>query len=279
MGVALNSASTLIEEWPTGSDIMNWWLRPITLSRLPDGESGKRGRHAASIIVRVSSRAATACSRVTEGKLSIAFGPSLIGTVGLVRRIQNFKCAQPRRSLTKPSGRPGVTGRIGSTMNVWAPGTRLGRGRMAAWRSARAARLLAPSPTCRLIKAQGLPVDARSDVFSFGLLLYELLTGRRAFVGDTSVATLAAVVNAAPPRLEAPRILEQIVSRCLAKQPRDRFQSMADVAAALEQTAVKPDRQRPSVAVLPFANMSRDPPILHIQQNCGPAPIGPGWRA
>ena len=90
-------------------------------------------------------------------------------------------------------------------------------------------------------------------------LLYELLTGRRAFGGDTALATLSAVVNDAPPRLEASRTLEQIVSRCLAKEPRDRFQSMADVTAALERTAVKAGRQHPSVAVLPFANMSRDP--------------------
>ena len=108
-------------------------------------------------------------------------------------------------------------------------------------------------------QAQGRAVDARSDVFAFGSLLYELLTGRRAFGGDTALATLAAVVNDAPPRLETSRTLEQIVTRCLAKEPRDRFQSMADVTAALEQTAVKPGRQHPSVAVLPFANMSRDP--------------------
>ena len=108
-------------------------------------------------------------------------------------------------------------------------------------------------------QAQGQIVDARSDVFSFGSLLYELLSGRRAFMGDTLLATLSAVVNDAPPRLEAPRTLEQVVSRCLAKQPRDRFQSMVDVAAALEQTAVQPSQQPPSVAVLPFANMSRDP--------------------
>src|SRR6188474_350091 len=108
-------------------------------------------------------------------------------------------------------------------------------------------------------QAEGRAVDARSDVFSFGSLLYELLTGRRAFIGQTYLATLAAVVNDPPPRLEAPRTLQQIVSRCLAKQPRDRFQSMADVEAALEQTAVKPGQQHPSVAVLPFANMSRDP--------------------
>ena len=108
-------------------------------------------------------------------------------------------------------------------------------------------------------QAQGQPVDARSDVFSFGAVLYEVLSGRRAFRGDTPFATLTAVVNEEPPPLEVPSALERIVSRCLAKQPRDRFQSMADVTAALEQTVVKPSDQRPSIAVLPFANMSRDP--------------------
>jgi serine/threonine-protein kinase len=49
------------------------------------------------------------------------------------------------------------------------------------------------------------------------------------------------------------------VSRCLAKQPRDRFQSMADITVELGQTVVKPVDRHPSIAVLPFANMSRDP--------------------
>ena len=108
-------------------------------------------------------------------------------------------------------------------------------------------------------QAQGHTVDARSDVFSFGAVLYEVLSGRRAFAGETPFATLSAVVNDSPPVLEAPAALERIVSRCLAKQPRDRFQSMADVAAALEQASVKPTVQQQSIAVLPFANMSRDP--------------------
>jgi eukaryotic-like serine/threonine-protein kinase len=106
-------------------------------------------------------------------------------------------------------------------------------------------------------QAQGQRVDPRSDVFSFGAVLYELLSGRRAFAGDTPFATLSAVVNDAPTPLEAPAALSKIVSRCLAKQPRDRFQSMADVAAALEG-AVQPSDDHPSIAVLPFANMSRD---------------------
>jgi eukaryotic-like serine/threonine-protein kinase len=82
-------------------------------------------------------------------------------------------------------------------------------------------------------QALGQAVDARSDVFSFGAVLYELLSGRRAFAGDTPLATLSAVMHEPPPPLEAPAALERIVSRCLAKQPRDRFRSMEDVVLAL----------------------------------------------
>ena len=53
-------------------------------------------------------------------------------------------------------------------------------------------------------QAQGQTVDARSDVFSFGAVLYEVLSGRRAFSGDTPLASLSAVVNDAPPPLDAP---------------------------------------------------------------------------
>jgi len=67
------------------------------------------------------------------------------------------------------------------------------------------------------------PVDARSDVFSFGAVLYEVLSGRRAFAGDTPLAIMSAVVNDAPSPLEAPAPPARIVGRCLAKQPRDRY--------------------------------------------------------
>jgi serine/threonine protein kinase len=87
-------------------------------------------------------------------------------------------------------------------------------------------------------QAQGRTLDERSDVFSFGAVLYEVLSGRRAFRGDTPIATITAVINEKPPHLEAPAALERIVSRCLATQPRERFQAMADVKAALEQAVV-----------------------------------------
>ncbi len=108
-------------------------------------------------------------------------------------------------------------------------------------------------------QAQGQTVDARSDVFSFGAVMYELLSGRQAFRGDTPFATITAVVNEESAPLDAPATLARIVSRCLAKRPRDRFQSMADIIAALEQAVIGPAARHPSIAVLPFANMSRDP--------------------
>jgi Tol biopolymer transport system component len=84
-------------------------------------------------------------------------------------------------------------------------------------------------------QAQGKPVDARSDVFSFGSVLYEMITGRRAFEKDSHIATLAAVVEEEPRPLpsSAPRDLEKVVARCLRKDPERRFQHMADVRVAL----------------------------------------------
>jgi eukaryotic-like serine/threonine-protein kinase len=102
-------------------------------------------------------------------------------------------------------------------------------------------------------QAEGKTLDARSDVFSFGAVLYELLAGRRAF------DSLAAVLRDEPRPLEASSGLQKIVLRCLRKSPADRFASMADLKTALDQIAAKPAAEhQPSIAVLPFANMSGD---------------------
>jgi serine/threonine protein kinase/Tol biopolymer transport system component len=86
-------------------------------------------------------------------------------------------------------------------------------------------------------QAEGKPVDARSDIFSFGSLLYEMVTGRRAFQGDTKASTLAAVITKDPAASSAPipYDLEKIINRCLRKQPERRFQHMDDVRVALEE--------------------------------------------
>ena len=108
-------------------------------------------------------------------------------------------------------------------------------------------------------QAQGGLTDARSDVFSFGVVLYETLSGRRAFGGDSVLDTLNAVVHREPASFESPAA--GIVKRCMEKQPSQRFATMADLKAALVKLREKrdaPSQASPSIAVLPFANMSRD---------------------
>jgi serine/threonine protein kinase/Tol biopolymer transport system component len=91
-------------------------------------------------------------------------------------------------------------------------------------------------------QAQGLPVDARSDIFSFGSVLYEMLSGRRAFLEETGIATLSAVVAKDPTPLgevsgSLPRGLERVVTKCLQKKPIDRWQHMSDVKLLLQDLA------------------------------------------
>ncbi len=88
-------------------------------------------------------------------------------------------------------------------------------------------------------QADGHIVDARSDIFSFGAVLYEMVAGRRAFAGDSKLSTLASVLHVEPPPLSqmaegVPREVERIISRCLRKDTQRRWQSMADVKVALE---------------------------------------------
>ena len=82
-------------------------------------------------------------------------------------------------------------------------------------------------------------VDARTDIFAFGCVLYELLTGQRAFDGKTASGVMAAVLATTPRPLSeiaplTPPALERIVSRCLAKDPEDRWQTARDVSAELQ---------------------------------------------
>jgi serine/threonine protein kinase len=108
-------------------------------------------------------------------------------------------------------------------------------------------------------QAQGKPADARSDIFSLGAVLYEMLSGKKAFAGDSSPVILAALLRDEPPPLKTSSSLEKIVRRCLAKKPAERFQSMTEVRKELENTESKPaEQQQPSIAVLPFVNLSGD---------------------
>jgi serine/threonine protein kinase len=105
---------------------------------------------------------------------------------------------------------------------------------------------------------EGGPLDARADVFSFGAVLYEMVSGTSAFRGTSVAQVLSAVLRDDPRPIQAPPAVAQIVTQCLAKQPGERFQTMADVKAALEHAFEKSPSLEPSIAVLPFANLSSD---------------------
>ena len=87
-------------------------------------------------------------------------------------------------------------------------------------------------------QAEGKTVDLRSDIFSFGAVLYEMATGQRAFRGETILSTLSSILRDEPKPVGQlasgiPRDLEKIIARCLRKDPERRFQNMADVRVAL----------------------------------------------
>uniref|UniRef100_Q01XW9 Serine/threonine protein kinase n=1 Tax=Solibacter usitatus (strain Ellin6076) TaxID=234267 RepID=Q01XW9_SOLUE len=87
-------------------------------------------------------------------------------------------------------------------------------------------------------QVRGDAVDHRADIFSFGATLYEMLTGKRAFQGDSSIETLNAILKEDPPEFDSEKLhvspgLERIVRHCLEKRPGERFQSARDLTFAL----------------------------------------------
>jgi len=115
-------------------------------------------------------------------------------------------------------------------------------------------------------QALGKPVDPRSDIFSLGVILFEMATGRRPFLGSTNIQVAAAILRESPPlieeiRADLPHHLSRIVGRCLRKDPKRRWQGARDLCNDLEdlaqemaagRTSHTVEETSPSVAVLPF---------------------------
>jgi serine/threonine protein kinase/Tol biopolymer transport system component len=100
-------------------------------------------------------------------------------------------------------------------------------------------------------QVRGEPCDVRSDIFSFGVLLYEMLSGKRAFKHQNSAETMAAILREEPPPLadtgwQGPPELQRILARCLEKNVERRFQSACDLAFALEWLSGTPDSKKVS---------------------------------
>ena len=121
---------------------------------------------------------------------------------------------------------------------------------------------MARPATCSPEQAKGLAADARSDLFAFGCILFELLTGRRAFEGESISEILAGVLKvevdlATLPHQVTPR-LRELLRRCLEKQPKRRWHSAADVRLELEAIAQQPHE-----------------PAALVASHAAPAPV---WR-
>ena len=105
-------------------------------------------------------------------------------------------------------------------------------------------------------QVQGQPVDARTDIFALGAVLYEMVAGRKAFEAKTQASLIAKILETDPPALStvvpiAPRALDRLVQRCLAKNPDDRWQSARDVL--LELRWIQEDGDKPGTASPPPA--------------------------
>jgi len=148
-------------------------------------------------------------------------------------------------------------------------------GRGGAWPATHPGAVLGTAGYMSPEQVRGEVTDHRTDIFAFGAVCYEMLSGRRAFTGDSAVATMAAILNHDPPELPAGAItpsLERIVRRCLEKSPAQRFQSASDIAFALEAMSTSADSSAAIAVATPGRRRWR--PVVLAAAVAGGAAIG-----
>ncbi len=129
--------------------------------------------------------------------------------------------------------------------------------------------ILGTAPYMSPEQVEGKDVDVRSDVFSLGIILYEMASGDRPFQGDSAMRLFSAILKDAPEPIDhVPEAVARIIERCLEKDPSDRFESAREVHATLAQlkqgtreAIASSEKEIPWIAVLPFRNRSSDPEL------------------
>jgi TolB-like protein len=186
---------------------------------------------------------------------------------------------KPGNVMVGPDGRVKVLD-FGLAKPVEGPDAADGRTHTAASPVSTPGELMGTMPYMSPEQLRGAAIDARTDIFAFGILLFELITGRRPFSGESSADLMSAILRDAPPSMQAlrpglPPDLVRIVGRCLEKDPERRLQTAKDLRNELEwirrnlepaglptvrlaAEAPAPARGTPSIAVLPFENRNRD---------------------
>ena len=210
--------------------------------------------------------------KAIEYTLGIAAGLSAAHAKGIIHRDlkpENIFLTRQRvvkildfgiARLSQGDGRRGLNSDATSKVTETIPGTILGT-----------AAYMAPE------QVQGEPCDQRSDIFSLGAIVYEMLSGKRAFFGDSAVETMTAVLKTEPRDLEAPQPLVRIVRRCLEKNPADRFQSASDLAFALDSLSTPSVIPAASSSFAPAARTRRIMTALAIVALLGMVTAGAFW--
>ena len=132
-------------------------------------------------------------------------------------------------------------------------------------------------------QVRGKAADKRSDLFSFGTILYEMLSGQRAFRGDTAADTITAILTKEPPDLaqtnkDVPPAIERIVRHCLEKNPEERFESARDVAFDLESLSTVSSPTGPVASAPPTARRRWVAPTLVAAAVALVAGLAVGYR-